>query len=77
MDLKNNKKELFEFFLEFGAENSLDEAHVEKIERILHMLKPNSMATVKKICKAVIKHELQDLPEDEIIDYLKESKLVR
>ena len=76
MDLKKNKKELFEFFLEFGAESNLDEAHIEKLERILHMLKPGSMAAVKKICRSIVKHGLIDLPEDEIIDFLKESKIV-
>ncbi len=77
MDLQKNKKELFEFFLEFGADNNLDETHVEKMERVLHIIKPKSMAAVKKFCKAIVKHQLQDLPEDEIIDYLKESKIVK
>ena len=77
MDLTKKKKELFEYFLEFGAENGLDEAHVEKMERVLHTLKPKSMASVKKICKDIVKHGLIDLPEDEIIDYLKESKIVK
>lgn len=77
MDIIKNKKKLFEFFLEFGAENSFDEAHVEKIERVLHVIKPKTMAAVKRICACIVKHRLQDLPEDEIIDYLKESKLVK
>jgi len=77
MDLKKNKKELFNFFLEFGAENNLDESHVEKIERILHVLQPETMTSVKKICNTILKHELQELPEDEIIDFLKESNIAR
>lgn len=65
-----------EFFLEFGSTNGLDETHVEKLERILHILKPDSMSAVKKLCTNIVKHGLQDLPEDEIIDFLKESKLI-
>jgi hypothetical protein len=75
MDIGKNRKDLLEFFLVYGAENGLDETHVEKLERILHVLKPKSMAAVKKICRGIIKHELQDLPEDEILDFLKEGKL--
>lgn len=77
MDISRNKKELYEFFLEFGAENGMDESHVEKLERILHILKPKSMPSVKRICKNIVKHGLTDLPEDEIIGYLKEGNLIK
>jgi hypothetical protein len=72
MDLIKDKKELLAFFEEFAAENSLDEAHLEKLERILHVLKPESMKQVKEICDYILQHKLQDLPEDEIIDDLRE-----
>jgi len=54
----------------------LNEAHLEKIERVLHVIKPKSMEQIKQLCGFIITHELQDLPEDEIIDELRKRKQI-
>jgi hypothetical protein len=72
--LKDNKK-LVIFFEDFAAQNNLDEAHLEKLERVLHLVKPKSMGHIKTVCSFIVKHELQNLPEDEILDRLREDKM--
>ncbi len=65
---------LKEFFLIFGAEQSLSEAEVEKLERVLHEIQPKSLASIRKLSKKIVEAGIEK-PEDELVDLLKKNDL--
>ena len=73
--MDNNTARLHQFFLEFGAEWSLNEANVEKIQRIIRQMEAQEIELVKKICVYIVTNKMMDWPEDEIVATLKKAQL--
>lgn len=71
------KKELKDYFLIFGAENSISEPDLEKLERVLHEFALKDLEEVKEICEYIITKKLQGLTEDEIFEAVEKSGLFK
>ncbi len=70
---KIDPEKLREFLVIFGAENGLNEAKEEKIERILVKIEHPSMTKVKRVCELLVKNHWIELPEEEIFEKLREA----
>lgn len=71
------KQQLKDYFVTFGAENSLSEPDMEKMERVIHHFSPQTMDEVKKICQAIVHENLKDWTEEEMIAALEKIELFK
>ncbi len=74
---ENLKQELKNYFLLFAAENSITEPEMEKLERVIHQFEIKNLEEVKEFCEYLIKKNLQNLTEDEIMEAVEKTGLFK
>jgi hypothetical protein len=75
MSKNNFQDQLDKFFLFFGAEQSLSEPDVEKLQHIVRQTEAKTIDQAEKVCRYVVEQKMMDWPEDEIVDAIRKAEL--
>lgn len=73
---KHFQKQLRDYFLIFSAQQGLNEAQLEKLERSLDDFDLTNLEDVKKISEFIIEKKLIDAPEEEVAEAIRKSGLI-